>query len=84
MLGTIVNTIAVIIGAGIGMFLKKGIPQRLSDTMMKGLGLCTLFLGISGSLDGQNSLILIISIVVGALIGEGIDLDEKLNQLGNW
>jgi len=84
MLGTIVNTIAVIIGAAIGMFFKKGIPQKLSDTMMKGLGLCTLFLGISGSLDGQNSLILIISIVVGALIGEGIDLDAKLNRLGNW
>lgn len=84
MLGTIVNTIAVIIGAGIGMILKKGIPEKLSDTMMKGLGLCTLFLGISGSLDGQNSLILIISIVVGALIGEGIDLDARLNQLGKW
>ncbi len=84
MLGTIVNTIAVIIGASIGMFFKKGIPQKLSDTMMKGLGLCTLFLGISGSLDGQNSLILIISIVVGALIGEGIDLDARLNRLGNW
>ena len=84
MLGTIVNTIAVIIGASIGMFFKKGIPQRLSDTMMKGLGLCTLFLGISGSLDGQNSLILIISMVVGALIGEGVDLDAKLNRLGNW
>ena len=84
MLGTIVNTIAVIIGAGIGMFLKKGIPEKLADTMMKGLGLCTLFLGISGSLDGQNSLILIISIVAGALIGEGIDLDAKLNQLGQW
>lgn len=84
MLGTIVNTIAVIIGAGIGMFLKKGIPEKLSDTMMKGLGLCTLFLGISGSLEGKNSLILIISIVAGALIGEGIDLDAKLNHLGNW
>lgn len=84
MLGTIVNTIAVIIGAAIGMFFKKGIPQKLSDTMMKGLGLCTLFLGIRGSLDGQNSLILIISMVVGALIGEGIDLDAKLNRLGNW
>ena len=84
MLGTIVNTIAVIIGAGIGMLLKKGIPEKLSDTMMKGLGLCTLFLGISGSLDGQNSLILIISIVVGALIGEGVDLDARLNQLGKW
>lgn len=84
MLGTIVNTIAVIIGAGIGMMLKKGIPDKLADTMMKGLGLCTLFLGISGSLDGHNSLILIISMVVGALIGEGIDLDARLNQLGNW
>lgn len=84
MLGTIVNTIAVIIGAGIGMLLKKGIPEKLSDTMMRGLGLCTLFLGISGSLDGQNSLILIISIVVGALIGEGVDLDARLNQLGKW
>ena len=83
MLGTIVNTIAVIIGAGIGMMLKKGIPDKLADTMMKGLGLCTLFLGISGSLDGHNSLILIISMVVGALIGEGIDLDARLNQLGN-
>ena len=46
MLGTIVNTIAVIIGAGIGMFLKKGIPEKLADTMMKGLGLCTLFLAV--------------------------------------
>ena len=84
MLGTIVNAIAVIIGASIGMLLKKGIPQKLSDTMMKGLGLCTLYLGISGSLEGQNSLILIISMVVGALIGEGIDLDAKLNHFGSW
>ena len=84
MLGTIVNTIAVVIGAAIGMLLKKGIPEKLSDTMMKGLGLCTLYLGISGSLKGENSLILIVSIVIGALIGEGIDLDEKLNQLGTW
>lgn len=84
MLGTIVNTIAVIIGASIGLLLKKGIPERLSDTMMKGIGLCTLFLGIKGSLDGQNSLIMIISIVVGALIGEGADLDGKINRLGKW
>ena len=84
MLGTIVNTIAVIIGAAAGMLLKKGIPEKLSDTMMKGLGLCTLYLGISGSLKGENSLILIISMVVGALIGEGIDLDAKLNHFGLW
>ena len=84
MLGTIVNTIAVIIGATIGMLLKKGLSDKMADTLMKGLGLCTLFLGISGSLEGQNSLILIISMVVGTLIGEGVDLDDKLSRFGKY
>ena len=84
MLGTIVNTVAVIIGAALGMVLKKGLPHRMADTLMKGLGLCTLFLGISGSLKGQNSLILIISMVVGSIIGDGIDLEDKINRLGRW
>lgn len=84
MLGTIVNSAAVIAGAVIGLLLKRGLPERMSDTLTKGMGLCTLFLGISGSLKGENSLILIISMVVGILIGEGIDLEEKLNRLGRW
>lgn len=84
MLGTIVNTVAVIIGAFIGIGLKKGLPEKMADTLMKGLGLCTLFLGISGSLSGENSLVLIISIVIGTLIGEGIDLEDKVNKLGQW
>lgn len=84
MFGTIVNTLAVIAGAVIGMLLKKGLPQRLADTMMKGIGLCTLFLGLSGSLKGENSLILILSVVVGAMIGEGVDLESRINQLGQW
>lgn len=84
MLGTIVNSAAIIAGAVIGLLLKKGLPERLSDAMMKGMGLCTLFLGISGSLEGENSLILIISMVIGIVIGEGIDLEDKLNRLGKW
>lgn len=84
MLGTIVNTIAVIIGACIGMLLKKGLPEKMADTLMKGLGLCTLFLGISGSLKGEDSMILIISMVAGTLIGEGVDLEDKINRLGQW
>ena len=84
MLGTIVNTIAVVIGAAVGMLLKKGLSDKMADTLMKGLGLCTLYLGISGSLQGENSLILIISMVVGTLVGEGIDLDEKINRLGKY
>ncbi|MBO4980972.1 MAG: DUF554 domain-containing protein [Lachnospiraceae bacterium] len=84
MLGTIVNTAAVLAGGAIGLLLKKGLPEKLADTLMKGLGLCTLFLGISGSLKGENTLILIISMVVGAIIGEGVDLEDKLNRFGKW
>ncbi|MBD5543186.1 MAG: DUF554 domain-containing protein [Lachnospiraceae bacterium] len=84
MLGTIVNTIAVLAGTLVGMIIKKGLSKKMADTLMKGLGLCTLFLGISGSLNGENSLILIISMVAGTLIGEGIDLEAKLKKLGDF
>ena len=82
MIATIVNMVAVLIGGSVGLLLKKGLPEKLSDSIMKGLGLCTLYLGISGSLKGQNSLILIISMVVGIVIGEILDLDDKVNRLG--
>lgn len=84
MLGTIVNTIAVIIGACIGLVMKRGLSEKLADTLMKGLGLCTMYLGISGSLKGENSLIMIISIVIGTMIGEGLDLDLRIRQLGEF
>jgi uncharacterized membrane protein YqgA involved in biofilm formation len=64
------------------MLLKKGLPPRMADTLMKGLGLCTMYLGISGSLQGKNTLVLILSIVIGVVIGEAIDLEEKINRLG--
>ncbi len=84
MLGTIVNAAAIIIGGLLGMILQKGLPEKMADTLMKGLGLCTLFLGISGSLKGENSLILILSIVAGTIIGELLDLDARMNALGGW
>ena len=82
MLGTFVNAVAVIVGAAIGILLKKGLPARMADTLMKGLGLCTLFLGISGSLGGDNTLLLILAIVIGVVIGEALDLEERVNRLG--
>lgn len=82
MLGTIVNALAVIAGAAIGLLLKKGLPEKMADGLMKGLGLCTLFLGISGSLKGKNTLILIISMVAGIVIGESLGLEERVNRLG--
>ena len=83
MLGTIVNAIAVIIGSLIGLLFKKGLPKRLSDAVMTGVGLCVVYLGVSGCIKGQNALITVISIAVGAIVGTLIDLDGKLNALGN-
>ena len=84
MLAVIVNTLTVIIGSAIGLLLKKGIPDRITDTLMKGIALCTLYIGWSGTLKGQNTLVLIISMAIGVVIGEGLDLDDKLNRLGKW
>lgn len=81
--GAVVNTVTVLAGGSIGMLLKKGIPQKISDTLMKGLGLCTIFIGMAGAMKGTNTLITIISMVLGILIGEALDLDARLNRFGS-
>lgn len=81
LLGVIVNVITVILGSCIGLLLKKGIPQRVSSATMIGLGACTLYIGISGSLCGENVLILIASVVLGVITGTLINIDGAINKL---
>lgn len=81
MVGVIVNVITVIIGSCIGMLFKKGIPERISSAVMTGLGACTLYIGISGSLCGENVLILIASVVLGAIVGTLLNIDGAINTL---
>ena len=59
--GVIINVAAIIIGSAAGLLLKKGIPDSMGDSVMKAMALCVLYIGISGSLDGENVLIAIIS-----------------------
>lgn len=82
MLGVLVNTCTVIIGSIAGLLFKKGLPQKYATAVMTGIGLCTIAIGISGILEGTNALILIISIVVGSVIGTLLDIDKRLNGLG--
>lgn len=83
MLGTIVNTGTVLMGSLIGLLLNKGIPERIADQMMKALGLCTIFIGVQGAFKGENTLIMIISMVIGVVIGEGIDIDRRVTSIVN-
>lgn len=95
LLGSIVNAGAILAGSGAGLLLKRlaarfssrsggGLGERLQTIVMQGLALCTTCMGISGALKGQNSLITILSIVLGALIGETLDLDGALKRAGDW
>lgn len=96
--GTIVNALAVLAGSIAGMLLtwlaghfssrlpagSARLGKRLQTIIMQGVALCVMFLGISGSLKGQNSLITILSMVIGAIIGELLDLDKRMRALGDW
>ena len=83
LLGTLVNTGAVLAGGTIGLLFHKAIPQRLSDSVFKALGLCTLFIGVTGVFQqGINTLVVILAMVLGAVIGEAVDLDRRVSALG--
>ena len=81
MFGVIVNVITVVIGSSIGLLFKKGIPEKVSKAAMTGLGACTLYIGISGSLAGENPLIVIASVVLGAILGTLLNIDGAINHL---
>lgn len=83
MLGVFVNVATVIIGSTVGLIFKKGISEKYTDAVMKGIGLCTIMIGIQGMLKGENQLVAIISMVIGALIGTVLDIDGKLNGVGD-
>lgn len=83
MFGVIVNVITVIIGSCIGLLFKKGIPERVSQATMIGVGACTLYIGISGSLCGENVLILISSVVLGAIVGTLLDIDKTITKFAD-
>ena len=82
MLGTLVNCLAIIIGACIGIFLKGKINKKISDTIMSGLALCVIYIGISGTFKTESTITMILAIVIGAFIGETIDIDKRLENLG--
>ncbi len=95
--GTIVNALAVLCGSLAGMCIKwaagkfstglegsSNLGHRLQGIIMQGIALCVLLVGVSGSLKGENTLIAILSMVLGAILGELLDLDKRMNALGGW
>ena len=81
--GVLVNTLTVIVGSAVGLIFKKAIPEKLTGAVMTAIGLCTIAIGVGGIVKGENQLVMIISLVLGTIVGTLIDIDSKLSKLGN-
>lgn len=80
--GTLINAAAIVVGGSVGLILKGGIPKKIKITMLQGVGLCVLLIGILGLDKVNNEMVVIISVVIGAIIGEAIDIDQRFENLG--
>lgn len=84
MLGTLVNTGAIIVGSLIGYFFKNLIPEKYSDTIMKAISLGVIMIGLQMALEVQNVLLMIISLFLGSLIGEILNIEDGLDKAGDF
>ncbi len=81
--GTLVNGALIIIGSILGLFFTK-IPERYKETVMHGIGLAVLLIGLQMAFTTEVIIIVLLSLLTGAIIGELLRLEEGLNRLGNW
>ncbi|MEO0079029.1 MAG: DUF554 domain-containing protein [candidate division WOR-3 bacterium] len=83
-LGTLINAGAVIAGSLVGLVFHTRLPRRLTEVAFQGIGLFTLFIGFTMAAKTQHLLVLVFSIVLGAVAGELAAIDRHLNRLGDW
>lgn len=83
-LGTAANVAAIFIGSLLGLLLKKGLPEKWQQTIMSGIALCILVIGIQMALQTGNIIITIVSLVIGSIIGESVGIEKNVNLLGDW
>ena len=92
-LGTIVNVLAILLGSGIGMLFKGGLKERFRENMMQACGLATMFIGMAGAfemiftvgegrLKAGSTMLIVLSLVLGGLLGELINIEKRLDSIG--
>ncbi len=81
MLGVLLNVFTVIAGSLLGILFHRGISQKISTAAMTAIGLCSIYMGIDGMLNGADTLCLIVAMVIGSVIGTALDIDGRFNRL---
>ncbi len=82
MIGVLANVATVILGSLIGLLIKKGLSNRIASAMTTATALAVVYIGIDGMLSGSKTLVLVLSLVFGGVIGTWLDLDGRLERLG--
>ncbi|GAQ24876.1 hypothetical protein TSYNT_6257 [Tepidanaerobacter syntrophicus] len=82
LLGTIVNVLTIILGTLLGTALKNRFDEKIKNTVMQGLSLTVMVIGISMAVKTENMLVLTLSVVIGGIIGELLKIEERLDGLG--
>jgi len=82
--GTIINVITVLVGGTLGTLLGVRLPERMRETIMHALGLLTIVIGVQLSLETENVLIVLGSLLLGGLMGELLRIERGIDQLGRW
>ena len=94
-MGTIINTVAIIIGGLFGMLFGNFLKERHQESLTMACGISVLFIGVSGALEGMlsvegnsiisaNSMLIVVCLAIGALIGEILNIEDKFERFGEW
>jgi uncharacterized membrane protein YqgA involved in biofilm formation len=84
MLGTVINAGAVIVGSSVGLLIHSRLPRRITTIVFQGIGLFTLFLGITMAMKVGNFLVMIFSIVLGSIAGELLNVDGRITSMSEF
>jgi len=82
-LGTIANVVAIVIGGIAGTLIKGGLPSKIAATVIKGLALTVFLVGVTNALKVNNLLLVMLSMAIGGIVGESLDVDQRLKNLGD-
>ena len=83
MLGSIVNAVSIVLGSVLGILINKGIKEEYKKIVMEAVGLTVVIMGITSAIKSENLILVIISMVLGSIIGQAIGIQDKLDKLGN-
>jgi len=84
MLGTIVNALAIVAGSLLGLLFSKGIADNYKEIILSGVGLSVLLIGVKSALVSGDLMVVIFSVILGALLGEWLNIEKKLEGLGTY